>query len=131
MSPLPLKCFGLISFFVLFFPFFVSAQSLTNSHTDVSSGLEDFAKLSKENKNLLLSSAGLDAADFNLGKMLAYFLFSSIGFVAFSYGKKQSNPKPLVVGLILMIYPYFISNLWAIYGVGFLLCAGLYFFRDY
>jgi hypothetical protein len=37
-------------------------------------------------------------------------LFSSIGLGLFLYGKKQRAVVPLVCGIVLMIYPYFIAN---------------------
>jgi len=37
-------------------------------------------------------------------------LFSSIGLGFFIYGKKQKANVPFVCGILLMIYPYFISS---------------------
>lgn len=37
-------------------------------------------------------------------------LFGSVGFGYFLYGKKQSAVVPLVCGLVLMVFPYFVSN---------------------
>lgn len=37
-------------------------------------------------------------------------LISSIGLGYFLYGKKASNLIPLISGLFMMIYPYFIQN---------------------
>ena len=37
------------------------------------------------------------------------------GMAYFVYGKKQSKPVPLIAGLVLMVYPYFIDSLvWSI-----------------
>ncbi len=36
-------------------------------------------------------------------------LFSSIGLGFFIYGRKQKANIPFVCGILLMIYPYFIS----------------------
>jgi hypothetical protein len=38
-------------------------------------------------------------------------LISTAGFGFFLYGKKQQRIPQLAVGLLLMIYPYFVSNL--------------------
>jgi len=38
------------------------------------------------------------------------FLFGSIGFGFFLYGKKQRKIVPLLVGIGLCIFPYFITN---------------------
>ena len=37
-------------------------------------------------------------------------LFSSVGLGFFLYGKKQKAVVPLVCGLLLMVLPYFVSN---------------------
>lgn len=42
-------------------------------------------------------------------------LFGSIGLGYFLYGKKQSAIIPLICGLALMIFPYFVSStLWLV-----------------
>ena len=57
-------------------------------------------------------------------------IFGAVGFVAFVYGKKRASYKPLFLGLILMIYPYFIpSTLW-LYIIGGLLTVALFIWRD-
>ncbi len=56
-------------------------------------------------------------------------LFSSIGLGFFLYGKKQRAVVPLVCGLVLMIYPYFIANVVALVVIGALLTAVPYFWR--
>jgi len=56
-------------------------------------------------------------------------LFSSIGLGFFIYGKKQKSVVPLVCGLVLMIYPYFVANTLVLVMLGLLLMAMPYFFR--
>ena len=53
-------------------------------------------------------------------------LFSVIGMAVFVYGKRQRLGAPLLIGLALMIYPYFVSGTLAVVGIGVLLLAGLY-----
>jgi hypothetical protein len=55
--------------------------------------------------------------------------FSSIGLGFFLYGKKQRAVVPLVCGLALMVYPYFIANVAVLIGVGIVLTAVPYFFK--
>lgn len=56
-------------------------------------------------------------------------LFGSIGLGYFLYGKKQSAIVPLVCGLSLMIFPYFVSStLWLVV-TGVVLIALPYFVR--
>lgn len=61
--------------------------------------------------------------------MLWGLLFSSIGLGFFIYGKQQKSVVPLVCGLVLMIYPYFIANTLVLVMIGILLMAIPYFFR--
>ena len=66
----------------------------------------------------------------SFGNLFAGIIFGSIGFGAFIYGKKQSSAKAMIIGIILMAYPYFISNLIALYATGILLTACLWIFPD-
>ena len=56
-------------------------------------------------------------------------LFGSIGAGFFLYGKKQGRPVPLVCGLLLIVYPYFISNAVWLVLIGLVLIAIPYFYR--
>jgi hypothetical protein len=56
-------------------------------------------------------------------------LFSSIGLAYFIYGRKQRAVVPLICGLALMIYPYFIPNTTALVAIGIALSAVPYFLR--
>jgi hypothetical protein len=55
--------------------------------------------------------------------LMVSVLFSSIGAGYFVYGKKQRQVVPLLTGLALCVYPYFLSNGYAIVVVGILLTA--------
>jgi hypothetical protein len=57
-------------------------------------------------------------------------IFGSIGFVAFVYGKKMAQYRMMVIGLILMVFPYFVSGNWMLYGVGTVLTLVLFFWKD-
>ena len=61
--------------------------------------------------------------------LLGSLLFGAVGFVAFMYGKKMVLWKPMVFGVVLMAYPYFVPQTWLIYTIGCALCLGLYVFR--
>ena len=56
-------------------------------------------------------------------------LFSSIGLGFFIYGKKQKVLVPLTCGLLLMIYPYFVSNILLLVLIGVALMTIPYFVR--
>jgi len=65
----------------------------------------------------------------DVGVLLWGLLFSSIGLGFFLYGKKQRAVVPLVCGLVLMIYPYFIPNVMLLVAIGVVLIAVPYFFK--
>ena len=65
----------------------------------------------------------------NTASLLWGLLFSSIGVGFFIYGKKQRMAVPLVCGLVLIIYPYFVSNNFLLVALGVILIAVPYFFR--
>lgn len=56
-------------------------------------------------------------------------LFSSIGLGFFVYGKKQRAVVPLVCGVALMLFPYFVSNTILLVAIGVVLMAIPYFLR--
>jgi len=60
--------------------------------------------------------------------LIGGLLFGGIGFVAFVYGKKQTNLKALLIGIILMVYPYFVSNVILLYVIGTVLTVCLFIF---
>jgi hypothetical protein len=65
--------------------------------------------------------------DLDAGSLAASFVVSSIGFVLFMYGKKMSRLPQLAFGLVLMIYPYFISSVPAMLAVAVALLALMWF----
>ncbi|MCX6542990.1 MAG: hypothetical protein NTV05_01100 [Acidobacteria bacterium] len=56
-------------------------------------------------------------------------LFGSIGLGFFVYGKKQKAVVPLICGLVLMVFPYFISNTILLLAVGAVIMTIPYFVR--
>ena len=56
-------------------------------------------------------------------------LFGSIGLGFFIYGKKQRAIVPLICGLALMAFPYFVSGTVLLVLVGAMLMAIPYFIR--
>ena len=56
-------------------------------------------------------------------------IFSSIGFGYFLYGKKQKMTVSFVVGLVLMVFPYFIESNVLLSGIGIVLSVIPYFLR--
>jgi hypothetical protein len=64
------------------------------------------------------------------GTLLWGVLFSSIGVGFCIYGRKQRAPVPLLCGIGLVVYPYFVPNVPALIAIGLVLCAIPYFFRQ-
>jgi hypothetical protein len=56
-------------------------------------------------------------------------MFSIVGLAAFRYGKKNSETRPLVLGVLLMVYGYFVSNAWLSLLVGGVLTALIFYSR--
>lgn len=56
-------------------------------------------------------------------------LFSFVGLAAFRYGKKNDGTRPLVLGVLLMVYGCFVSNPWLSLLAGGVLTALIFFPR--
>jgi hypothetical protein len=56
-------------------------------------------------------------------------IFGSIGLGFFVYGKKQKAIIPMLSGIALMVFPYFISNLYIMILSGIFLVALPYFIK--
>lgn len=64
--------------------------------------------------------------DFDATLLILSLIPSGIGFVLFTYGRKQQRWPQLVTGLVLMVYPYFTGSTTALASVGVLLGGVLY-----
>jgi hypothetical protein len=62
----------------------------------------------------------------NPNALLASILLGSVGFGFFAYGKKQRRAPHLAVGVLLMVYPYFVSNVALMLIIGAALVGLLY-----
>jgi len=51
---------------------------------------------------------------------------SGAGLVLFTYGRKQARMPQVIGGLLLMVYPYFVSTLAGILVVGALIGGGVW-----
>jgi hypothetical protein len=63
--------------------------------------------------------------DLNLNNILFGAFISLIGLALLGYGRKAGRVPHMAVGLILMVYPYFLGNLLVEIAVGVMLLAGL------
>ena len=62
--------------------------------------------------------------------LLGMIIFGAIGMGAFVYGKKSGMIKPMLTGIALIVYPYFVSATWLVFLIGLLLTGSLFLFRD-
>lgn len=62
-------------------------------------------------------------------QLMLSVIFGGIGIGYFSYGRKQKAPIPLFVGIALLIFPYAITNIYVMLGVGLTLLMLPYFIK--
>ena len=67
--------------------------------------------------------------DLNIYNLIGGTIFSGIGFVALVWAKKESEIRPGILGLALMVFPFFITQTVLLYLVGAALTAALFFWR--
>jgi len=65
--------------------------------------------------------------EFDTGSLIASMLVSSIGFVLLVYGRRMGRPPHVLIGGVLLVYPYFVPGVFAMLGIAALLCALLWF----
>jgi hypothetical protein len=68
--------------------------------------------------------------NFSAANLIGGVIFGSIGFVAFIYGKRMNLWKPMLLGIGLMVYPYFISDDKIMLVVGIFGSTALFFVRE-
>jgi len=56
-------------------------------------------------------------------------LFGSVGLGYMSYGKRQKRVVPFTCGLALLVFPYFVTSLWLLLGIGAVISVLPYFIR--
>ena len=122
---------------LIIFAFLIMVNSLAladdfeSLQANLMTGLKDFSKLSDNDKGAILGASGIpQAKDFDFTKIMANIIFSSVGFVAFIYGKKNAFWRPMVIGIVLMGYTYIITQTVIMYLIGMALCTALYFWRE-
>ncbi|MEZ5987644.1 MAG: amino acid transport protein [Planctomycetota bacterium] len=62
-------------------------------------------------------------------QLILAMVFGAIGLGYFTYGKRQKAAVPLIAGIGLCVFPFFITNDWLMAGVGIVLMAVPYFVR--
>lgn len=67
--------------------------------------------------------------DISTAHIFATVIFGSIGFAAFLYGRKQSNLKAMIIGVVLIAFPFFIQNSIVLFVIGTALTLALFLFN--
>lgn len=62
--------------------------------------------------------------------LFAGLIFGLIGIAGFTYGRRNTLWRPTGIGLALIVFPYFVSQIWLVYVIGIGLCGALLFWRD-
>jgi hypothetical protein len=63
---------------------------------------------------------------FNPTLLVLALVPSAVGYVLFTYGRKQARWPQLFCGLALMLYPYFAATVATMIGAGVLIAAAFY-----
>jgi hypothetical protein len=64
--------------------------------------------------------------DVDANALLASILIGTVGLGVFIYGKRQSRFPQMIAGIVLMAYPYFVSNVLLMAGIAMALLAALW-----
>jgi hypothetical protein len=64
--------------------------------------------------------------DLETSSLIASLVVSSIGFVVFVYGKRQQRVPQIVVGLVLMGFPYLVPDVLLMTSIAAVLLIGLW-----
>jgi hypothetical protein len=64
--------------------------------------------------------------DLSSSSIFANIVVSTVGFGFFLYGKKQRRVPQLVTGVVLMVYPYFVSGAALMLAIGAAVVAALW-----
>ena len=73
----------------------------------------------------------MSLSDLSISALIAGFVFGVFGFAIFKRGRNRGTHQLVVIGLTMMIYPYFVANAWLDWIIGFALSYGAYYFWNY
>lgn len=74
-----------------------------------------------------LNNLPLDLS-FDVPSLIAGLIFGIVGLYVFKRGRKESSMRLVMLGLALMIYPYFVDGATLNWVVGFLLSGASYYY---
>ena len=56
--------------------------------------------------------------DLDPAYLVASMCVSSVGYVLFMYGRRQRRFPHAATGMVLLVYPYFVSNVGVMFAIG-------------
>ena len=68
--------------------------------------------------------------NFDAGSLFSSVLISCIGWGYFRYGRTSGKLWPLLAGISMFIYPYFIPWIWLMWVICAALMVGVYLLRE-
>ncbi|RZA09730.1 MAG: hypothetical protein EOP11_00720 [Proteobacteria bacterium] len=68
--------------------------------------------------------------DLSFSTIAAGIIFGAIGLWLIKSGRREGNLWFAMIGLVLLVYPYFSPNAWVDWGLGIFLCAIAYRVRE-
>ncbi len=123
---------SLISSALLCFGGLVLAQETDQKEIGASAVFQEYAQ-SGDTKNMVALASSLlpiEKGSLNWVSIACGAIFGTIGFVGFLYGKNNRLWRPAVIGIGLMVFPYFFSSTVSVILVGLALTAALYVWRS-
>lgn len=68
--------------------------------------------------------------DFTTAGLIANLLFSTLGLWFFQQSRKKMNVKLSIIGVVMMLFPFFVSNAWGEWALGLGLCGAGWWIWD-
>ena len=68
--------------------------------------------------------------DFSFSNIFAQLVIGLAGMSFFMYGKKAQRFWPLVAGGAMCVYPFFVTNVWALWGISVGIVVAVYMLRE-
>jgi hypothetical protein len=68
--------------------------------------------------------------DLDMGSLFSSMLIGCVGMGYFMYGKKASRLYPLIAGILMFVYPYFVPYIWLQWVICIALMVACWFVRD-
>jgi hypothetical protein len=64
--------------------------------------------------------------ELNANSILVSLLIGLVGLACFRYGRRQGRVPPMIAGVVLIVYPYFVSNVGVMLAIAAAILAALW-----